>query len=250
MNLAFWALIFLTSQYSEASPPCETSIDLDVNTIEICEAKKNGDEIIGCLEKIFGSNGRVVLDNRSRLQKVAFKNPVCVNGVRLEPRPPDLLLSIERRLNVPIASNIKSPVTIGDITFMSATGLCGWHKGGHTTLPLAKKLAFIQKGTKVILHHPRCQSDSTITGSSVTLSEKTVICGMKLSKGTQFYDDVDGHYHFTALDSGEMLAPDKNDPNIADVYKIKKGLNYRNRNPADTPCAWKLSPPPTETEVD
>lgn len=253
MKVWLISILLITSSTNatsmQSNPHCKVRIDSDDSTVRSCVARPTFTERQRCFQKAIGHSINIHPAHKDDGVFLTMNELFCLNSIFIDATHRPARFYVSATGHIDSISELSHDITIGRITFPKGGRACGLLSEGKTSEVLTPEYRQIPDVTKVKISFPRC-SNNRIGGEAVEILESATVCGMKLSKNTKFYYDVDGHYHFTALDSGEMLAPDKNDPNIADVYKIKKGLNYRNRNPADTPCAWKLSPPPTETEVD
>lgn len=242
-NLRFLILLVILTCWSSvhAKAACEVSIDANDESLIACYTQAKQEKSTRCFDKKFGR--RVETRPNKDFSEFNFMvlhagKTVCLNGheVTLSGRKSRVILNPKDRL---IESSIAGGFQYKHISTRTEH-ICGLAPNGKFPENLGEEYSFIPRGTPVTLGRISCLDMNTVTSSRVTLDKDTEICGAIFPSGTLFGPEDDGYYHFES--SRDLKLINISTDGTKTEYAIKKGVDYRNKNPARHPCEWTATP--------
>jgi uncharacterized protein (UPF0216 family) len=241
----FLGVLLLIADLAQAADEnvCNISLILKANDIERCESNVNPDEKVNCLEKLFGAEWAVTMDEK----KMRFKSAstastrglfFCFGKSTFKTSSDKLTVSRENNESTFYLYGIENGTT-SNITIIESR-ICGLSLDGDLLLKPAERLAkFLPLSKRYSAYGFRCQNEKEFSINGLRLLEPAVFCGFKASKSTDFDERNTGFWHFVAENSGTLTYNEANGKTVR--VKIKDGEDYHIKRPDLNPCKWEKS---------
>lgn len=236
-TLAIVTAIALVSANTTAAAKCKQNLSFEKDPLKDCLTKKNTNDIKRCLDSHLPGLESVNMEADNIV--LHLSKPTCLLGSNVHPSARNLQISVSKAGMLIDLVDFRRGVTIGTVTYDSYSA-CGWTANGKNRLPLIDKFSFIPVDTKITVGQAGCRNGLLDPGNSVELDEAANICDATLPKGTKFSYMPDGAYHFVALSNTKMLYADPDSQ--SETLIVEKGKDYRNFDPAKSPCIWSETP--------
>lgn len=235
--LSIMTAIAFISANTMADDSCKPSLTFEQAPHRACLTKKTANDIKQCLKKFIA--GLESIDTRNDNIVLHLSKPVCIFGSYVYPGDRNVQINVTRAGKFVKIIDFRTDLTIGTITY-SGYSACGWTPNGKSRLPLTAEFSLIPPNTKIKVSTSSCKGDVIDPGNSVELDEAASVCDATLPKGTKFSYMPDGAYHFVALSNTKMLYADPDSQ--SETLIVERGKDYRNFDPAKSPCIWSETP--------